>query len=436
MDGASTPSDNTPPRNARKRWLAIVIGAFVVIGGIYGGYWATALRYEQSTDDAYVSGNVVQITPQIPGTVVSIAADDTQFVNAGDTLVQLDPADAKIALEQADAKLGKTVREVRGLFATTAELKAKVDVRSADVARATDDLERRQRLASSGAVSGEELQHAQNALASAKAALIASQQELVGNQARVDRTTVANHPDVLAAAAQVHDAYLDVSRTQLPAPVSGYVAKRAVQLGQRVAPGTPLMAIVPLDQVWVDANFKEPQNAAIRVGQPVTLKADLYGSKVRYHGTVAGFGAGTGSAFALLPAQNATGNWIKIVQRVPVRIALDPRELTEHPLQIGLSMQVSIDVHQREGARLPQVPAGKVSYTTDVYDTVDTDASRRIKAIIAANDRGASMTAEGGQATSPSGGATANVARRAAPDRDGNSAARRFAAAPTAVRMP
>jgi membrane fusion protein (multidrug efflux system) len=222
-----------------------------------------ALRYEQSTDDAYVSGNVVQITPQIAGTVVSIAADDTQFVKAGDTLVQLDPADSKIAVDQAEAKLGKTVRDVRGLFATTAELQAKVDVRSADVARAADDLQRRQRLASSGAVSGEELQHAQNAFASAKAALIASQQELAANHARIDRTTVANHPDVLSAAAQVHDAYLGLARTQLPAPVSGYVAKKTVQLGQRVAPGAALMAIVPLDQVWVDANFKEPQIAGM-----------------------------------------------------------------------------------------------------------------------------------------------------------------------------
>ncbi|HLW12903.1 MAG TPA: HlyD family efflux transporter periplasmic adaptor subunit, partial [Casimicrobiaceae bacterium] len=263
-------------RKTRKRWLAIVLGAFALIALGYGGYWAIALRNTQSTDDAYVSGNVVQITPQIAGTVVGIAADDTQFVTAGQTLVQLDPADARIALEQADAKLAKTVRDVRGLFATTAQLSATVSMRSADVARVTQDLERRERLASAGAVSGEELQHARDALTSAKAALIASQQELAANQARTDRTTVASHPDVLAAAAQVHDAYLDVARTQLPAPVSGYVAKRSVQLGQRVAPGTPLMAIVPLDQVWVDANFKEPQLAAMRMGQPVTLKADLY----------------------------------------------------------------------------------------------------------------------------------------------------------------
>jgi membrane fusion protein (multidrug efflux system) len=436
MDEPNKTPDSASSRNPRKRWLAIVIGSFVLLGALYGGYWALALRYEQSTDDAYVSGNVVQITPQIPGTVISIAADDTQFVKAGDTLVSLDPADAKIALEQADAKLGKTVREVRGLFANTAELKAKVDVRSSDVARATDDLERRQRLASSGAVSGEELQHAQNALASARAALIASQQELAANQARVDRTTVANHPDVLAAAAQVHDAYLDVARTQLPAPVSGYVAKRAVQLGQRVAPGAPLMAIVPLDQVWVDANFKEPQIAAMRVGQPVTLKADLYGSEVRYHGTVAGFGAGTGSAFALLPAQNATGNWIKIVQRVPVRIALDPRELAEHPLQIGLSMQASVDVHQREGSRLPQIAAGKVAYTTAVFDSVDADASRRIKSIIAANDRG-------GASATASNVATTSVARAPATGREADTSVdasvdtsrRRLAAAPAPVRM-
>ncbi|MEP6656087.1 MAG: HlyD family efflux transporter periplasmic adaptor subunit, partial [Betaproteobacteria bacterium] len=317
MSNADATSTEPTLSSTRKRWLALVIGAFVLIGAAYGGYWALALRYTQSTDDAYVSGNVVQITPQIAGTVVGIGADDTQFVRAGQTLVRLDPADAKIALEQADAKLGKTVREVRGLFATTAQLRANADMHGADVARAAEDFNRRARLASSGAVSGEELQHARNALTSAKAALIASQQELAANQARIDRTTVSNHPDVLAAAAQVHDAYLDVTRTQLPAPVAGYVAKRAVQLGQRVAPGAPLMAIVPLDQVWVDANFKEPQLAAMRVGQPVTLTADLYGDKIRYHGTVAGFGAGTGSAFALLPAQNATGNWIKIVQRVP-----------------------------------------------------------------------------------------------------------------------
>ncbi|HKU87126.1 MAG TPA: HlyD family efflux transporter periplasmic adaptor subunit [Casimicrobiaceae bacterium] len=376
-------------RGTRKRWLAIAGGVFIVIGVAWGAYWMLALRYAESTDDAYVSGNIVQITPQIPGTVVKIAADDTQFVQAGSTLVELDPADAKLALEAADAKLARTVRDVRGLFATTAQLHASLDMRSADVARASEDLKRRQRLASSGAVSGEELQHARDALTSAQAALIAAREQLAANQARTDRTTVESHPDVLAAAAQVHDAYLDLARTHLPAPVSGYVAKRAVQLGQRVAPGAPLMAIVPLDQVWVDANFKEPQLATMRVGQPVTLKADLYGGKVRYHGTVAGFGAGTGAAFSLLPPQNATGNWIKIVQRVPVRIALDPHELTEHPLQIGLSMQVEVDTHDRDGERLPQMAQQAPAYTTAMYDAADAAAAARVKAVIAANDRSA-----------------------------------------------
>ena len=376
----------TPVRSKRKRWLAILGGAFGLIGIAYGAYWAIALRNTQSTDDAYVSGNVVQITPQIAGTVVSIGADDTQFVKAGQVLVQLDPADARVALDQAEAQLGKTVREVRSLFATTAQLQATVEVRQSDLDRANDDLVRRERLATSGAISAEELNHAREAVDGAKAALVAAQQQLEANRARVDRTTVENHPDVLKAAAQLRDAYLTYGRTQLPAPISGFVAKRAVQLGQRVSPGTPLMAIVPLDQVWVDANFKEAQLANMRVGQPVTLSADLYGGKVVYHGKVAGFGAGTGSAFALLPAQNATGNWIKIVQRVPVRVALDPGELSQHPLQIGLSMQVDIDTHQRDGERLPELAQSKTAYATTVFDTLDAGANQRVRDIIAANE--------------------------------------------------
>src|SRR5438874_8149303 len=369
----------------RKRWLLIVIGAFAAIGIAYGAYWAIALRYVQSTDDAYVNGNVVQITPQISGTVVAIGADDTQFVSAGRTLVQLDQADAKVALDQADAQLAKTVREVRNLFATTAQLQATVSMRQSDLVKANDDLARRDRLASSGAISAEEQHHARDAVASAQAALLAARQQLEASRVRVDRTRVDNHPDVLNAAAHVRDAYLTYARTALPAPVSGFVAKRAVQLGQRVAPGAPLMAIVPLDQVWVDANFKEPQLAGMRVGQPVKLTADLYGGKGVYHGKVAGFGAGTGSAFALLPAQNASGNWIKIVQRVPVRIALDPQELATHPLQIGLSMDVEVDTHDRGGERLPQLARDAPAYSTDVFGSEQKVSEERVKAIIAAN---------------------------------------------------
>ena len=399
-------------QNDRTRWLALAIGIFAAIAIAYGIYWALTLRYVQSTDDAYVSGNIVQITPQISGTVVAIGADDTQFVSAGQPLVQLDRADAKVALDQAEAQLAKTVREVRNLFATTAQLSATVSMRQSDLARVDEDLARRERLASSGAISSEEQQHARDASNSAKAALLAAEQQLAANRARVDRTTVESHPDVRNAAAQVREAYLAYARTDLPAPVSGFVAKRAVQLGQRVAPGVPLMAIVPLDQVWVDANFKEPQLAAMRVGQPVTLTADIYGGKVEYHGKVAGFGAGTGSAFALLPAQNATGNWIKIVQRVPVRVALDPQELAAHPLQIGLSMQVAVDTHERGGDRLPQLAQNAPAYATDVFRSLDEVADQRVKSVIAANEAGSSNVVQGrGSETDPRQDALARLAR-------------------------
>jgi membrane fusion protein (multidrug efflux system) len=380
--------------DTRKRWLLLVGGSFALATIAYGIYWALALRYIQSTDDAYVNGNVVQITPQISGTVIAIGADDTQFVKAGQTLVQLDQADARIALDEADAQLAKSVREVRNLFATTAQQQAAVAMRQSDLAKANEDLARRDRLASSGAISAEEQHHARDAADSAQSALLAAQQQLEAIRARVDRTTVDNHPDVLNAAAHVRDAYLTYARTALPAPVSGFVAKRAVQLGQRVSPGSPLMAIVPLDQVWVDANFKEPQLANMRGGQPVTLRADIYGRSVQYHGKVIGFGAGTGSAFALLPAQNATGNWIKIVQRVPVRIALDAQELAAHPLQVGLSMQVEVDTRERTGDRLPQVTQSAQTtpaYATAVFQQLDETADGRVKAIIAANESGSSQ---------------------------------------------
>ncbi len=370
---ASAPVSSTPApalRNKRKRWLIITTLAFVSLGIAYGAYWAIALRGFQTTDDAYVNGNVVQITPQISGIVVAIGADDTQFVKAGQTLVQLDQADSKVALEQAEAQLARTVREVRSLFATSGQLQATVDMRQTELDRANGDLARRERLAASGGVSGEELQHARGAQNTAQAALLVARENLQVNRARIDRTTIENHPDVQNAAAKVREAYLMVARTVLPAPVGGFVAKRAVQLGQRVSPGTPLMAIVPLDQVWVDANFKEPQLAAMRVGQPVKLVADIYGSKVVYHGRVVGFGAGTGAAFSLLPAQNATGNWIKVVQRVPVRVALDAQELAAHPLQVGLSMDAEVDTRNRDGERLPQVAQTAPAYATDVFRSV------------------------------------------------------------------
>ena len=373
-------------RSRRWRWLGAVLAVCLTAAAAYGAYWAQVLRYHQETDDAYVGGNVVQITPQISGTVVGIGADDTQFVKVGQPLVRLDQADARVALDQAEAQLARAVRDVRNLYATSAQLGANVQLRQTDLAAAESDLARRKRLGASGAISGEELQHATDAVKAAHAGLLAAEQQLAANRARVDGTTLKDHPQVRDAAAAVRNAYLTLARTELPAPVAGFVARRNVQLGQRVSPGTPLMAVVPLDQVWVDANFKEPQLARMRVGQPVTLTADLYGGHVVYHGTVAGFGAGTGAAFSLLPAQNATGNWIKIVQRVPVRIALDPHEIAAHPLQIGLSMKADVNVKGGSGAaRLPQVANNTVAWSTDVFGSSDTLAAARVQAIIAAN---------------------------------------------------
>jgi membrane fusion protein (multidrug efflux system) len=375
-------------RNGRRRLLlSAVISAFAAAGVAFGGWWLASGRYHESTDDAYVGGNLVQVTPQVAGTVLAIHADDTDFVSTGQTLVELDKADSRVALDQAEAQLAKTVRSVRNLVATDAQLQANVDQRRAELAKAREDLARRSKLDADvpGAVAAEELQHARDAVSAASAALEAASRQLAAQRTLTDHTTIENHPDVREAAARVREAYLAYARTALPAPVSGFVARRAVQVGQRVGPGAPLMTVVPLDQVWVDANFKEGQLPNLRAGQPVRLVADAYGGAVVYHGKVAGFGAGTGSAFALLPAQNATGNWIKVVQRVPVRIALDPDELRQHPLQIGLSMEVVVDTHDRAGERLPKTARSAAGYETHAFTSMDQLAERRVAQIIAAN---------------------------------------------------
>ena len=375
--------------NPRARWLT-AISAVVVLGGIgYGVYWFTYARYVQYTDDAYVSGNVVEITPRTSGTVIAITANNTQFVKAGDVLVRLDRANAQVSLQKAEANLASTVRRVRNLFATTDELRADVRVQQTALRQAQADYARRARLARTGAVSGEDVQHALDAVRAAQAALAASEQRMAANRAWVDHTTIATNPAVQAAAAAVHAAYLTYARTVVPAPVAGFVAKRDVQLGEHVNPGMPLMSVVPLNQVWVDANFKESQLADMRIGQSVRLISDLYGGNVVFHGHVVGFGAGTGSAFSLLPPQNATGNWIKIVQRVPVRVALDPRELAKHPLQIGLSMSAYVDVRHDRSPRMPEVVSTGPDASTDVFASVDAQADRTIARIIAANDPGA-----------------------------------------------
>jgi membrane fusion protein (multidrug efflux system) len=383
----------------RRRALTALAAVVIVAGGGWGLYeWLVASHYED-TDNAYVQGNVIQITPQIGGTVMAINADDTDFVKAGQPLVQLDPADAKVSLEQAEAALAQAVRQTRTLYANNGSLAAQITLRQSDIvkaqsdiAKAQDDLQRRRALSGNGAVSKEELNHAEtqldtakSQLAAAQAGVVAAREALVSNQSLTEGTSVAQHPSVLAAAAKVREAYLATQRVAMPAPVDGYVAKRTVQLGQRVAAGTPMMSIVPLNQLWVDANFKEVQLRNIRIDQPVKLTADVYGKKVEYNGKVAGLGVGTGSAFALLPAQNATGNWIKVVQRVPVRIALDPEQLKANPLRIGLSMDAEIDVSSKGGKMLADAPRGSALTQTQVYSQLDRGADAEVDRIVAAN---------------------------------------------------
>ncbi len=395
----AAPVSDAPSSSKRRRALTALAAVVVVVGGGWGIYeWLVASHYED-TDNAYVQGNVIQITPQIGGTVMSIGADDTDFVKAGQPLVQLDPADARVALEQSEAALAQAVRQVRTLYANNGSLAAQVTLKQSDVvraqsdiARAQDDLKRRQALSGNGAVSKEELNHSETTLANAKSSLAAAQagvaaarEQLVSNQSLTEGTSVAEHPSVQAAAAKVREAYLGTQRVALPAPVDGYVAKRTVQLGQRVAAGTPMMSIVPLNQVWVDANFKEVQLRNIRLGQPVKLTADVYGKKVEYDGKVAGLGVGTGAAFALLPAQNATGNWIKVVQRVPVRITLDAEQLQRNPLRVGLSMDAEIDISNKDGKTLADAPRVAAMSQTQVYSTLDDGADAVVDRIIAAN---------------------------------------------------
>jgi membrane fusion protein (multidrug efflux system) len=379
------PPPAPPPNHKRKRALAALAAVFLVAGLAGALWWWFDGRWYESTDDAYVQGNLVQLTPQIAGIVVRIHADETALVRAGDPVVDLDRADSETALAQAKAALAQTVRRVRQLFANADALRANVALRQAELQRAREDLARRTGLPDARAVAEEDRKHAQVQVETAAAALQAASQQLAAAEVLISRTTVTSHPDIGQAAAQLRTAYLAAHRASVVAPLTGYVAKRSVQVGQQVAPGTPMLAIVPLADVWVDANFKETQLEHVRIGQPATLTADLYGGDVTYQGSVVGLAPGTGAAFALLPPQNATGNWIKIVQRLPVRIRLDPRELAAHPLRVGLSMTVAIDTHDRSGPMLAEVPPVKPAVTTSAYDGVLAEGDRVAREIVQAN---------------------------------------------------
>jgi membrane fusion protein (multidrug efflux system) len=397
-----TQQDTKQPAPRKNKLLsALVAGGVLLAAAGYGIYWSSSTQYREVTEDAYVEGNLVQVTTQIAGTVTAIAADNTDRVTAGQELVRLNEVDARLALERSEAVLAKTVRQVRAQYASAAQMQANVDLRRAELNKVQEDFNRRTQLVQSGAISGEDLEHAREAVRTARAALASAEQQFAANHAYVDSTSLATHPDVIGAAALVKDAYITTVRTSVPAPISGMVARRNVQVGQRVAAGTALMSIVPVESVWVTANFKESQLRHLRSGQPVALTADAYGRDVLYHGSVVGEEAGTGSAFSLMPAQNATGNWIKVVQRVPVRIALDPREVARHPLQLGLSMRVSVDTHKRDWPRLAPGRGPQQSYRTEVFAQEGREADSVAARIIVANTGGASAPALARQQARP-----------------------------------
>ncbi len=368
-------------KSSRRLWLS-ALAAVVVLGGLaYGVYWLLFDRYFVSTDDAYVGGNIVTITSREPATVIALHADNTQTVHRGQLLIEMDPATVRVNVQAAAANLARTVRSVRGEFSKAESYRAQLSQARIALAQAQNDY-RRRATAEPGAVSAEELAHARDAMTAAQANVDSAQGGLDQTLSSIQGTDVAHNPDVLAAEAQLRNAAITLSHMRVVAPLDGVVAQRTVQVGQQVSAGMPLMAVVPLGDVWVDANFKEGQLERMRVGQPVEVTADIYGGGVTYHGRIEGLGAGSGSAFALLPPQNASGNWIKIVQRVPVRVALDPRDLAAHPLRVGLSVSVRTDVRDISGPLVTsKVGPGTTRGLTgeDITDATDAMIARILR---------------------------------------------------------
>ena len=381
-------SDSTEMRAAerairRRRGFFIFGGVLVLAGLAYTGWWFLEDRFTESTDDAYVAGNIVAVTSRENATVTALYADNTQAVHRGDLLIEMDPSVAEVTMRAAEANLARAARSVRGTFASADSYSAQLSQAEVALAQAQSDY-RRRRGALSGAVSGEELGHARDAVQAAEAAVNSARGGLAQAQSGISGVDVAHSPDVLTAEAQLRAAALVLAHMKIVAPVDGEIAQRTVQVGQHVNAGAPLMAVVPLSDVWVDANFKEVQLARMRIGQPVKVTTDMYGSTVIYHGHVAGLGAGSGSAFAVLPAQNASGNWIKIVQRVPVRIALVPAELKNNPLRVGLSVDADVDVTNQSGSRIASAPVTGVM-RGDTGEDVGPQVDRLVRRILAAN---------------------------------------------------
>ncbi|QWT21770.1 efflux RND transporter periplasmic adaptor subunit [Bacillus sp. NP157] len=391
---SATPND-TPrpaesgnaPKDKRKRGKALLIAlvVFLLAAAAWILLWLFVFSQRETTDDAYVGGNQVGISAQVPGIVVGVFADDTQRVNAGQVLVKLDPTDADVALRKASSALAQAVRQVRQQTQSAASADAALGARRLDLKRAQDDLKRRIPLLAEKAVAPEEVQHARDAVDSAQSALESAQRQADASRALVDGTDVESNPAVQQARASYRQAWVAAQRNAIVAPIDGYVAQRSVQVGNSVQPGQQMMTVVPLHDLWVDANFKESQLRHVRIGQPATVESDIYGGGVAYHGHVVGLGAGTGSAFSLLPAQNATGNWIKVVQRVPVRIAIDAKDLDQHPLRIGLSTAVKVDISDDKGDVLAKSPSTTPVALTTVYDEIAAKADAAADEIVRQN---------------------------------------------------
>ncbi len=379
---ATTPYNQTG-NSSRFKKMAIAAAVFGSLALAYGIYYSTYAQYHEDTDDAYVGANLIYVNAQVSGTVIALGADDNQSVKVGQSLVKLDASDAAIALADAEGRLGETARELRQQFRSVDTAQAVILQKKTDLMRAQDDLNRRASLSDGETLSTEDLAHAKEAVRTAQDALTVAERQYTQTRTNVEGTSLNHHPTLQRARAAYIQAYMTYQRNQILAPADGFIARRTVQVGQRVAPGSALLAVVPLQGAWIDANFKEPQLRHIQVGQPATVTTDVYGGNIEYHGKVASISAGSGGAFSLLPPQNATGNWIKVVQRVPVRIALDPAELAQHPLRVGLSTTVNIDTHERAPKTESALTLPAQIMGTTIFETQLRTAENKADAIIA-----------------------------------------------------
>jgi membrane fusion protein, multidrug efflux system len=373
------------PTGKRRKVLVIIAVVFIIIGLLWGLFWLLVLSKRERTDDAYVNGNKVVISAQVSGTVIAVLTDDTQLVKAGQVLVRLDPVDAQTGMARSASALGQSVRQVRQQKLTADQYDSMIATRRLELARAEADLAKREPLLADSAIAPEEVRHARESVLLARAALTQAERQATASHALVDGTSVEDNPAVLQAKAAYHDAWIAAQRNAVVAPVSGYVAERSVQLGQHVTAGQALMTVIPLNALWVDANFKEVQLRHLRIGQAAVVRSDLYGGSFVYHGHVKGMAAGTGAAFALLPAQNASGNWIKVVQRVPVRIQIDDSDLAKSPLRVGLSATVTVDTTNEDGPVLAKEAADQPVGDTQVYTQDLEKANAEADAVVRRN---------------------------------------------------